>query len=238
MPAAAATLQAEARRSRRTPSPSLRSRHRSLAHQASDDGAVGDGHPSGELERASRQCLHGTTSAIATGASGAPCAKHHGRAPAGVTRLGRDPRRRRNCADEGTSGARSCGPTWGCTIARGRGREAPQSTTQNLALSSRSSEHWTAAQKLRPDGNICARIVAHIRQTSEQQLKSHGKFQRRRFARSADVPQRPVVVGFGVRLTPVLYLDVHKCRSIFPISPVALQTGTTGNGCGLHAGRQ
>ena len=73
-----------------------------------------------------------------------------------------------------------------------------------------SGEQRAAAQKLRPDGNTCARIVARIRQTSEQQLKSHGKFQRRRFVHSADVPQRPVVVGFGVRLTPVLYLDVQK----------------------------
>jgi hypothetical protein len=32
--------------------------------------------------------------AVATGASGAPCAKHLSHAPAGVTRLGRDPRNR------------------------------------------------------------------------------------------------------------------------------------------------
>ena len=104
---------------------------------------------------------------------------------------------------------------------RSRSRGARNTRPRTSPSSSRSGEHWTAAQKLRPDGNICAQIVAHIRQTSEQQLKSHGKFQRRRFARSADVPQRPVVVGFGVRLTPVLYLDVRKYRSDLPAILIA-----------------
>ena len=173
---------------------------RSLADQASDDGAAGMAIP---LVSPS-ECSIATDDAVLP--RGKPKRQSRRNLPVSALRQRASPawaetRAVINQPLNQTSGARSCCSPSSSTIARGRGRLRLRGARPVAARGNemRASGAWRSgpAQDLRLSSNASSNIVAHSRQVSRIALKRWVKSAPRRFVPFVDVPRR--ARGRGLR---------------------------------------